>query len=199
VLWAIGISQDYFKGVTEHNTRSPFGNGVGKQSLDESSFPGEDTLMETTFLQAYRNWLTIIDIIVTADVTVSWYEHHSHMLRDKKFNAYFNAWCDMDKQLHMQFITCPFIVDPCSTTYVQLLEWACMDSFFARKEKAQLTFELQRASCTYMPQLSHFEGGGPAPHRFMPYNKDNNKGKTADSFCENKKLILCLCCGCTGH
>src|SRR5882724_12522459 len=62
----------------------PFGNGIGKQSLDESSFPGEDTLMETTFLQAYRNWLTIIDVIATADVAVGWYKHHDHMLRDDK-------------------------------------------------------------------------------------------------------------------
>jgi len=29
----------------------PFGNGIGKQSLDELSFPTEDTLMETMFVQ----------------------------------------------------------------------------------------------------------------------------------------------------
>jgi len=32
----------------------PFGNSIGKQSLDESSFLTEDSLTETTFLQAYR-------------------------------------------------------------------------------------------------------------------------------------------------
>src|SRR5882724_11213261 len=100
----------------------PFGNGIRKQSLDKSSFPSEDSLMETTFLQVYRNWLTIIDVIVTANVAVGWYEHHSCMLQDDKFMAYFDAWCDMDKQLHTQFISHPFLVDPNSTTYVQLLE-----------------------------------------------------------------------------
>jgi len=43
----------------------PFGNGISKQSLGESSFPGKESLMEITFPPAYRNWLTII--IVTAD------------------------------------------------------------------------------------------------------------------------------------
>src|SRR5882724_7164332 len=36
----------------------PFGNGIGKQSLDEASFPAENSLTETTFFQSYRNWLT---------------------------------------------------------------------------------------------------------------------------------------------
>jgi len=145
-------------------------------------------------LQAYRNWLTIINIVVTADVAVGWYEHHSQMLRDDKFTAYFDAWHDMDRQLRTQFITRPFIVDPYSTTYVQLLERAHMDSFFARAEKAQQTFEVQRASRTYGSRSTRPEGGGPAPHRYMPYEKDNDKGKTADSFRENKKPTLCLCC-----
>ena len=33
----------------------PFGNGIGKQTLDDSLFPTEDTLDAATFLQAYRN------------------------------------------------------------------------------------------------------------------------------------------------
>ena len=37
----------------------PFGNGIGKQSLDESSFLSEGSLTKTTFLQAYRNWLIV--------------------------------------------------------------------------------------------------------------------------------------------
>jgi len=41
----------------------PFVNSISKQSLDEASFPGEDTLIEYSFFQAYRNWLTVIDII----------------------------------------------------------------------------------------------------------------------------------------
>ena len=33
----------------------PFGNSVGKQSLNEASFPAEDSLTETMFFQSYRN------------------------------------------------------------------------------------------------------------------------------------------------
>ena len=78
----------------------PFGNGIGKQSLDEASFPSENTLTVTTFLQAYRNWFSIINIIMTPEMVVGWYEHHSRMLRDEKFvGYYFDAWHDMDKQL----------------------------------------------------------------------------------------------------
>jgi len=61
----------------------PFGNGSGKQSLNESSFPQEDSLSETMFFQAYRNWLTIIDMIAMPEAAVGWYEHHSRMLHDK--------------------------------------------------------------------------------------------------------------------
>src|SRR5882724_5721517 len=89
----------------------PFGNGIGKQSLDEASFPDENSLTETSFLQAYHNWLTVIDIVATPDVAVSWYEHHSRMLRDEKFSGfYFEAWRDMDKQLRTQFITRHFAI-----------------------------------------------------------------------------------------
>jgi len=127
----------------------PFGNGISKQSLDESSFPLEDSLTETNFFQAYRNWLMVIDIITTPDVAIGWYKHHSRMLRDDKFNTFFDARQDMDKQLHSQFITCPFQIDPYSATYIQLLERSCMDSFFACAKKAQQTFDLQQ-------RLSHY-------------------------------------------
>src|SRR5882724_21741 len=81
----------------------PFGNGVGKQCLDESSFP-LDSLSETTFFQAYRNWLTVIDMIAMPKVAVGWYEHHSRILHYERFSSSFDVWQDMDKQLQMQFI-----------------------------------------------------------------------------------------------
>jgi len=120
---------------------------VGKYILNSDLFPDKDSLTEQTFFQAYRNWLTVIDIIVTPDVAVGWYKHHSRMLRDDKFTAFFDAWCNMDKQLCMQFIIRPFQIEPYSATYIQLLERSHMDSFFAHAEKAQRTFKLQHASC----------------------------------------------------
>src|SRR5882724_1921770 len=40
-----------------------FGNGAGKYSLDESSFPDKLSLNGSEFWQAYRTWLLIIDMI----------------------------------------------------------------------------------------------------------------------------------------
>ena len=74
-----------------------------------------------------------------------------------------------------------------------------MDSFFAWAEKAQQSFEQQQAFCTHGSCSVQHKNSGPTPHRYMPYEKDTDKGKTADSFWDNKKLILCLCCGYTGH
>ena len=115
----------------------PFGNGAGWQSLDESIFPPEHTLMESLFLQVYQNWLTIIDMVLSPEVAVGWYEHHSKMLQDQKFSASFEAWQDMDKQLCMQFIDNPFIVDPMCLTYAQLFERASMDAFLVQARKTQ--------------------------------------------------------------
>ncbi|KAF8588739.1 hypothetical protein K439DRAFT_1613244 [Ramaria rubella] len=39
----------------------PFGNSAGKQSLNESQFPSKSSIL--LFFQAYRNWLSVIDII----------------------------------------------------------------------------------------------------------------------------------------
>jgi len=144
----------------------PFGNGIGKQSLDEASFPSENTLTVTTFLQAYRNWFSIINIIMTPEMVVGWYEHHSRMLRDEKFVGFnFEAWHDMDKKLHTQFITRPFPIDPDSPTYIQLLERSHMDSFLACAKKAQHTFKLQHVACTNLPRPAQQENGSPTSQR----------------------------------
>jgi len=162
----------------------PFGNGIGKQSLNKASFPGKDSLMETSFLQAYRNWLTIIDSIATPD---GWYEHHSRMSEMRSSPAFiFQAWREMDEQLCTQFITCPFAIDPYSATYIQLMECSCMDSFLTHAEKAKQNFENQWATCTNMPHPSQSE------NRYAPYNKDAEKGGHLESFHKTKKPILCL-------
>jgi len=65
----------------------PFGNGIGKQSLNKSSFLSEATLTKTSFYQSYRNWLTVIDMIATPEVAIGWYENHSRMLRNEQFSS----------------------------------------------------------------------------------------------------------------
>ena len=170
----------------------PFGNGVGKQSLDESFFPMEDVLTETSFFQSYRNWLTVIDLITTPEVAVGWYEHHSRMLRDKHFSSSFDAWRNMDKQLRTQFINRPFIIDPTDSTYIHLLERARMDAFLAHCAKAQQSFESHHSFRTYPQYQSHTESGFPISPHYAPYDRSQHQG-------EGKKPILCLRCGVYGH
>ena len=157
----------------------PFSNGTGRQSLDKSIFPPEHTLSESLFLQAYRNWLTIIDMISLPKVAVSWYEHHSRMLQDQKFLASFEVWCDMDKQLHMQFINKPFVVDSMCTTYVQLFERVCMDAFLMQVGKSQ-----QYPQNNISVQGGHQESGNVAldSSYYNPYDKAQHR--TSNSFQE---------------
>ena len=51
-------------------------------SLDESLLP-EIFLSESLFLQAYKNWLTIIDIISTLEVAVGWYTSFKDVTRSE--------------------------------------------------------------------------------------------------------------------
>ena len=99
----------------------------------------------------------------------------------------------MDNQLCTQFMTCPFMIDPYSTTYIQLLECSRMDSFLTHVEKAQHTFENQWAARTSTPCSSQSE------NRYAPYDKDAAKGGHLESFRKTKKPILCLQCGYTSH
>jgi len=90
----------------------PFGNGVGHQSLDKSIFPPENSLYESLFLQPYLNWSTIIDIVLSPDV--SWVVQTLLKNAALKFSDSFEAWHDMGRQLLTQFIENPFILDPAS-------------------------------------------------------------------------------------
>jgi len=178
----------------------PFGNGVGKMSLDETSFPPESSLTETSFFQAYRNWLTIIDMIAMPEVVLGWYKHHSRMLHDKHFSSSFEAWRDMDRQLRTQFINRPFTVDPDSSTYIHLLEHACMDTFLARCAKSQHTFKSHRSFRTYTPYCSphnhpHIQPSSILTPRYTPYDKPRH----GDSFREGKKPTLFFFYGVLGH
>ncbi|KAF8574356.1 hypothetical protein K439DRAFT_1624388 [Ramaria rubella] len=61
----------------------PFGDGAGKQSLDESQFPLESSLTVSCFFQSYCNWLAVIDTISTPCLVVGWDEHHAQMLTNE--------------------------------------------------------------------------------------------------------------------
>jgi len=83
------------------------------------------------------------------------------MLQDQKFLASFEAWHDMDRQPHVQFIENPFVVDPTCTTYTQLFEQACMDVFLMQAKKSQLHQQScgQNSGCGGHQESSHAPSG----------------------------------------
>ncbi|KAF8510531.1 hypothetical protein JB92DRAFT_2831525 [Gautieria morchelliformis] len=102
----------------------PFGNGVGKQSLDDSFFPAEESLDTATFLQAYQNWLSVVDKLADAALAKGWHCHHARMLADTAFAQHLSAWRMLDRTLRAQFTDKPFLVDPNDPTYFAMFERA---------------------------------------------------------------------------
>ena len=115
------------------------------------------------------------------------------MLHDKWFSSSFNAWCEMDKQLHTQFINHPFTIDPTSSTYIHLLECTFMDSFLSHCSKSQQIFESHHSFRHYPPyQPPPTDTGSPSSSRYALYDKPQCHG-------EGKKPALCLQSGIYGH
>ena len=57
-----------------------FGNGTGHTSIDENTFPTEDSLSESDFWQAYKNWLALVKLLSGPAVVDGWHSHHGKMI-----------------------------------------------------------------------------------------------------------------------
>jgi len=53
---------------------------AGKYIMNSDLFPSEDTLMEKTFFQAYRNWLKLLTFVSEPVVVNGWHIHHECMM-----------------------------------------------------------------------------------------------------------------------
>src|SRR5882724_7872382 len=120
------------------------------------------------------------------------------MLQDQNFSVSFEAWCNMDRQLPTQFIEDLFIVDPTCTTYSQILQQACMYAFLAHADKSQYGHSF-RSNVSTPGSRQESSSSNSSSHKYNPYNKDNDHGRSSDSFWEGHKLTLCLQCGAIGH
>ena len=69
-----------------------FGNGTGHTSIDENTFPTEDSLSESDFWQAYKNWLALVKLLSGPAVVDGWHSHHGKMISDHHFSLWFPAW-----------------------------------------------------------------------------------------------------------
>ncbi|KAF8582454.1 hypothetical protein K439DRAFT_1351182 [Ramaria rubella] len=175
----------------------PFSNGAGKQSLDESQFPSESSLSILLFFQAYRNWLSDIDIISNPQLAVGWYEHHAEMLTDEDFDNSFAAWRNLDKQLHSQFMTTPFLVDPKKPAYLHMLECSRLTTAITSgkfcDDSDHHSFRSYSSGGSHCPAITP-SASSPC---FSPYDKDHPR--TANSFSDSRKPAICLHCGASGH
>ena len=56
--------------------------GMGKSFLDKACFSFEDKLNGFKLMQAYTNWLTLIEVVSDPIVEQGWCAHHKHMISD---------------------------------------------------------------------------------------------------------------------
>ena len=160
-----------------------FGNWIGKHSLDISSFPTEQSLSESEFWQAYRNWLSLIDIIADPAIANSWKLHHAQMMLDKNFSTLFVAWREHDKLLHACFMIDPFMINPNQASYIHQLE---------RCRGEQTCYDSLKAVSMSKGSTSSASSSTPKSSHFQPYTK-------AMPHPNSFRILLCIRCGRTGH
>ena len=102
--------------------RITFGNGAGCTSIDETTFPAEDSLSESDFWQAYKNWLALVKLLCGPAIVDGWHSHHGKMISDHHFSLWFPAWRAHDKLLQVRFMSKPFIIDTKNFAYLHQFE-----------------------------------------------------------------------------
>jgi len=107
--------------------RITYGSGAGQNFLDEASFPAEDDFSDFKFGQAYTNWLMLIETVADPVVEQGWHAHHKHMVSDRGFQDWVQAWCAHNHLLHSQFMLKPFILDVLNPAYEKQFEWCKLD------------------------------------------------------------------------
>jgi len=95
----------------------PFGNAVGKYTLNKAHLHLEDSLTDAEYLQVHKHWLSLMKVSSEHAVYASWKAHHNRMCNDPEMLKWSKAWWSHDKQLCSSFMDCPFIIYPDSNTY----------------------------------------------------------------------------------
>ena len=148
--------------------------------LDILIFPDEMSLSETEFWQAYRNWLSLIDLIADSIVANGWREHHAHMMADKSFSLWFPAWREHDRLLWAKFMINLFMVNPNHSSYVHQFEHCRGD----QTHNDTITVASSSKKEPFLHQAHNTNA--------MPYNKNAPR---YSSF----RMSLCVHYGTSGH
>ena len=159
-----------------------FGNGAGKHTLDVSLFLNELSLTESEFWQAYRNWLTLIEIIAEPPLVDGWRTHHMSMMADKNFSTWFSAWWEHNRLLRARFMVDPFILNPNHLSYVHQFE---------RCRGDQTHSDLFASVSSSKKERTLGSSSAKTPS-FQPYPRD---GAQNHSF----RPMFCVRCGAAGH
>ena len=182
----------------------PFGHGVGKIMIDETLFPLEESLAETDFWQASKNWLILVETLASPAITEGWRAHHRKMLSDCHFSQWYPAWQAHDKLLRVRFMTRPFIIDLKGLVYAQQFERCRTDLALLGDPHASSTASTSTASLNDRHPISwqgdvNFRSTGSSSmssSRYVPYDKENHQNS---SFRPSETTTLCLRCGKIGH
>ena len=87
-----------------------FENGSGCTSIDETTFPAEDSLSESDFGKL-QNWLALVNLLCGPAIVHGWRSHHGKMVSDCRFSLWVLAWHAHDKLLRVHFMSKPFVID----------------------------------------------------------------------------------------
>ena len=90
--------------------RITFGNGSGCTSIDETTFPAEDSLSQSDFGKL-QNWLALVKLLCGPAIVHGWHSHHGKMVSDRHFSLWFPARRAHDKLLRVLFMLKPFVID----------------------------------------------------------------------------------------
>ena len=174
----------------------PFGHGVGKITIDETSFPLEESLAETDFWQASKNWLILVETLAGPAITEGWCAHHQKMFSDRHFSQWYPAWRAHDKLLRVRFMTRPFIIDPKGLIYAQQFECCRTDLALLGDPCALSTASTSTNSLNDRHPISrpgdvNFRSTGSSSmssSRYVPYDKENRQNS---SFHPSETTMLC--------
>ena len=171
--------------------RIPFGPMVGKYTLDDMLFPAEATLSDFDYMQVHRHWTELIKVAMQTAIYKGWKAHHEQMVGDEHLRTSARAWHRHNRNLRVQFMIQPYIIDPASVIYNQQYEWIRINL---------LSNAVKAPSASHGDTPSQHYPSLPSSSSFHPYDKDRER-KSSSSFRNTREArpVLCIRCGHWGH
>ena len=117
-------------------------------------------------MQAHQHWTELIEATMQNAIYEGWKAHHEQMVGDEHLQMSARAWCRHNRNLHVQFIIQPYIIDPTSVIYNQQYERIRVN-LLSNAVEAPSTSHVDPTSQCYPSLLSSYS--------FCPYDKDREQ------------------------